>query len=757
MRLYYGYLHLRQQLKDILWPSQLSIINLSIINKMEIENLYSSIACNRHPTCLDYSENFGIIYGANHAVAYFKFDHLTGCKGLRTFVKHTSKVLTLKWIKSCKEPIFVSGSNDKTVIVWCILDSAAVTHVLKGHDGPVIAIDATTINNAIIIASSSADNTLRLWKSNCDTLKFVCFQTVFLPNQFCFAIKLFRFPVSNQVLMLFSEGEQLQLWAQSINQFSKVLNIVGHEDWIRCIDVIDIENNIMILTGSQDNYARVWKLHLKNHEMSEVPPQSIQMEEQIVAINDNDKQDITFSLSLESVIFGHEGWVYSAQFFKNRKIGIMTCSIDKSIIIWYQGNDGIWVDEHKIGEMGGDYLGFLGAKISSNGNTIVAHGFQGSIHIWTINDENGDIIRELTPTGHFGGVNDIAWAPGGEFLFSVSTDQTTRIHAPFDSGYTKEWHELARIQIHGYDLTSIAVLSPYVIATGAEEKVVRILKTTQHFISTLKALCGLDLSTSNDDMSIKSFSKHASVPSLGLSSKVFLESLEDANTVEPDTFHIPFEEDLIQNTLWPETHKLYGHGYEICSLATSTGGKLLASSSRSASPEHSKIIIWDTISTKELQRLSGHSLTVTDLKFSPDNAYLLSTSRDRSWCIFKATGSLLKPFEFEAKGDKNISPHTRIIWSCAWTFDSKIFATTSRDGTIATWIKTDDINNDLKGWKLMTSISLENESITAISFSHIFYKDKIGEYLLAVGLQNGKILIYNLSNILNHIITIEQK
>ena len=35
-------------------------------------------------------------------------------------------------------------------------------------------------------------------------------------------------------------------------------------------------------------------------------------------------------------------------------------------------------------------------------------------------------------SGHFAGVQDIAWEPaGGEFLLSVGLDQTTRLHAPW--------------------------------------------------------------------------------------------------------------------------------------------------------------------------------------------------------------------------------------------------------------------------------------------------------------------------------------
>ena len=38
----------------------------------------------------------------------------------------------------------------------------------------------------------------------------------------------------------------------------------------------------------------------------------------------------------------------------------------------------------------------------------------------------------------------------------------------------------------------------------------------------------------------------------------------------------PTEENLLQNTLWPEVQKLYGHGYEIFALAARHDGTLLA-------------------------------------------------------------------------------------------------------------------------------------------------------------------------------------
>ena len=48
----------------------------------------------------------------------------------------------------------------------------------------------------------------------------------------------------------------------------------------------------------------------------------------------------------------------------------------------------------------------------------------------------------------------------------------------------------------------------------------------------------------------------------------------------------------MQNTLWPEMQKLYGHGYEIYALAATSDGKILASSCRATNEEHAQIIIW---------------------------------------------------------------------------------------------------------------------------------------------------------------------
>ena len=56
----------------------------------------------------------------------------------------------------------------------------------------------------------------------------------------------------------------------------------------------------------------------------------------------------------------------------------------------------------------------------------------------------------------------------------------------------------------------------------------------------------------------------------------------------------PMEDHLLQNTLWPELQKLYGHGYELLALASDHAGKVVISSCKATAAEHAVLRVWDT-------------------------------------------------------------------------------------------------------------------------------------------------------------------
>ena len=94
----------------------------------------------------------------------------------------------------------------------------------------------------------------------------------------------------------------------------------------------------------------------------------------------------------------------------------------------------------RVGEVGGNTLGFYGGLISPGGELIFAHDYQGGLHLWGREERVGgasglspDVWSSLpTIGGHFGEVQGLSWEPSrGAFLLSVSSDQTARLHAPW--------------------------------------------------------------------------------------------------------------------------------------------------------------------------------------------------------------------------------------------------------------------------------------------------------------------------------------
>ncbi|EGO01970.1 hypothetical protein SERLA73DRAFT_27786, partial [Serpula lacrymans var. lacrymans S7.3] len=98
----------------------------------------------------------------------------------------------------------------------------------------------------------------------------------------------------------------------------------------------------------------------------------------------------------------------------------------------------------------------------------------------------------------------------------------------------------------------------------------------------------------------------------------------------------PFEGELASTTLWPEVEKVFGHGYELISLAVSNDKRMIATGCRASSADHAVIRVYEA-DTWQLYGLplEGHALTVTRISFSPDNRFILTVSRDRSWRLFE--------------------------------------------------------------------------------------------------------------------------
>ena len=196
---------------------------------------------------------------------------------------------------------------------------------------------------------------------------------------------------------------------------------------------------------------------------------------------------------------------------------VITASMDRSMLVWQpEDTGGVWSPVVRVGEVGGNTLGFYGGLCNQSGTAVLAHGYHGSLHLWRrasaeaaaasasaaatgagtggegesedVQDMSGHWEPALAAAGHYAPVMDATWGTNSEYLVTASSDQTCRIFAPWCPGDATTdgsgsgdgvsvWRELGRPQVHGYDMTCCAVPplpgSPHRWMSGADEKVRR--------------------------------------------------------------------------------------------------------------------------------------------------------------------------------------------------------------------------------------------------------------------------------------------
>jgi elongator complex protein 2 len=93
-----------------------------------------------------------------------------------------------------------------------------------------------------------------------------------------------------------------------------------------------------------------------------------------------------------------------------------------------------------------------------------------------------------------------------------SLDQTTRMYGEWIRDGKRSWHEVARPQIHGYDLNAISSLDDWKFVSGADEKVLRVFQTSRMTAELVNRLASRDTDTEVAPTTSKSPSYGNSLP-----------------------------------------------------------------------------------------------------------------------------------------------------------------------------------------------------------------------------------------------------
>lgn len=704
---------------------------------------------------------------------------------------HTDAVNAVKFLTSSDGCLLIlSGSADKTLKLWRQLGSESkaprfeCVQTLQDHQSSIncIAVSAA----AGLVATGSADAAVRIWKLNesvNDGPALQCLQTIPIkPRFFPLAIALspLQAVTNSFILAVAGTSTSIQLYVcdpeeSETPSFRLHATLGGHEGWIRSLAFTQEsekpESDLLLSSASQDKYIRLWRLRLgkelPNSATADpalgafMPGRSLSNKAHRFRAGGQD-----YSATFEALLLGHDDWIYSTSWrLKGNALQLLSASADNSLSIWEPDpTSGVWVSVTRLGEISaqkgsttatGSTGGFWTGLWSPSGETVVCLGRTGSWRLWNHDERQGRWVQYIGISGHTLPVTGIAWSKSGEYLLSTSSDQTTRLHAQWKHDGQTSWHELARPQIHGYDLNCIDTLGTTQFVSGADEKLLRVFKTPKTVASVLSQLCDINPPAGETE----DLPDAANMPVLGLSNKAIstsedtaqapaqsdtaLDSQEavDPNAVlhksEMDLTHPPLEDHLSRHTLFPEIEKLYGHGFEISCLAASHDGSVVATACKATGLDHAVIRLYETKGWTEVRPvLVAHHLTVTRLRFSDDDEFLLSVGRDRTWALFRR--------EAGAEGKERLTykavevkekAHTRMILDAAWIPGTKRrFATAGRDKKVNIWREaTEDA-----GAKFVCEKALVmDQTITAID---ILAGAEERAYL-AIGLESGSVEI----------------
>lgn len=735
---------------------------------------YISVGGNRQPHAADWNEDRQLVaFGANHCVAIWNPSN----KISYTLKGHQKLVTCVKFVNL---DTLLTGSEDATIRLWKFdngLSRYKCHKVLEYHSKSItaLAVDET----GTVFITGSADRSIAFYEISGDgEIKIIGKKLVnerFYPLAVSIKLVNDRFVAavggtSNSVYIFsgcIAGGSAIKLDAK----------LEGHENWIRDVQFRSQhdDDNVLLATASQDRYIRLWKL-----QSGSVDVPGLERHSSLQGSGDDGESLLTNkvyhineeknSIIFEALIMGHDDWVFSISWHPSQ-LKLLSTSADSSANVWEPDPySGIWISSARLGDISikgastatGASGGFWKGLWMYQGKSIATVGKTGSWRVWSLGMDGW--YSQLGISGHFKPVTDVCWNDEGSYLLSTSLDQTTRLHAEWEKNH--QWYEMARPQIHGYDMLTVKSLSNTLFVSGGDEKIFRVFEEPKGVAILLKKLTGMEYEDT------KQLPESAIVPALGLSNKQQTDSsatLEEQkndtdnneskthdnndnnnnnnnrsnnnfknddydNTTEENISSIlssldepPKEDHLQRLTLWPEYEKLYGHGYEVVSLDIAPDKSLLATCCKGNQQAHAAIRLFDVTTWKQLpEPLILHTLTVTRLRFSPDNNFLLSVSRDRAWGVFKRGSD--GTFNLHAS---NLKGHSRIIWDCCWLSDSSAFVTGSRDKSFKLWLLQGDT------YQCVKQISLEIP-VTALDINE--------KGLLLVGTEDGGLRGYQLKD-----------
>ncbi|MBW4676330.1 MAG: hypothetical protein KME52_20635 [Desmonostoc geniculatum HA4340-LM1] len=607
----------------------------------------------------------------------------------------------LKAGKKLQQTIWVD-SNTKEQVLTALYQAVSGVREYNRFDGHISGVNSVIFNrNSSLIASASADTTIKLWRLDGSLVKTLSGHED--------VVNSISFSPDSQIIASASQDKTVKLWNQEGQQLTTLL---GHQAVVNSVSFSP--DSQLIASASTDKTIKLWTqdgklLKTLDGHSSAVLAVAWSPDGQNIASGSADNTIKLWSRDgkLLKTFPGHNDAVLSVAWSPDGKT-IASASLDQTIKLWS-------LSGKLLRTLSGHSAGVTSVSFSPDGNTIASASTDETLKLWS---SQGVLLGTLK--GHNNWVNSVSFSPDGRSLASASRDKTIKLW---------RWDDvlLRKPKADNDDWVTSISFSPggRTLAAASRDKTVKLFnregKILRTFTGHQSQVWGVSFSP--DGQVIASASKDKTVKLWSRGGKLLHTLQSHNNTVlgvtwSPDGQVIGSASKDKSVKLWNRNgillNTLQGHQDAVNWVSFSPDGNLLASAS-----DDKTVKIWSK-NGKLLQTLTGHSRRVNGVAWSPDSQILASVSIDSTVKIWNRTGELLS--NLAGDGDSFIS--------VSFSPDGKALAASS-DDKVRIWNRDGTLLIALKGYK---------HELTSISFSP-------DGKTLAVGSASGTVIFQDLADI----------
>lgn len=539
--------------------------------------------------------------------------------------KHTDRISSLSF--SSDKKTLISGSRDKTIILWDIQKQEPTKIIQTSHRFGVLTIGLSP-DEKIVASTGVREYDIILWDLDSGN-------PIGLPlkGHEKFILNLAFHP--NEDVLVSGGGDQIIVWDLKNHQPKQILE-KAHRGKILSVSLSP--EGSMIASGGNDNTIRLWNVKtgrpvggpLRAHT-DWVRSLAFSPNGRILVSGSRDKTLALWNVRTHRLIGqplrGHRNSVWRVAFSPDGKT-IASGGDDGQVILWNL-TKGLSLGKR----LGFHRGGLLKLALSSDGKTLASGGINGSIILWDVEHQ-----QQLGPPlrGHTKRVFDVAFSPDGKMLVSGSQDGSVRlwkVNNPKIPSHTI-WTGKSSIQSVAFNPSGKTIAfdtgGKLILWDLVEDKNLAVF-TGQKPYSPAIAFSPTDKfivsgGYGDGNVMLRDFISNASSAQLLGSHKKPVWSVDFS--LDGKLLASGGQDQIIR--IW-EIEKLQqfgpilkGHRDGVESVAFSPDGTMLASGGRDMN-----VMLWD-IQTRELigRPFIGHAKMVRSVVFDPDGNFIVSGSFD---------------------------------------------------------------------------------------------------------------------------------